>query len=713
MQGGPPVSPAQEAPVGPVADAAPFTAAPKAQVVSALIGPQGGTLEVTSETGNRFLLTLPPGALEEETNLTMVPVALTGLGVEVLGAVQCGPAGTRFTIPGELVIELVDGVDPASLVAFTVDDTGGQRSLMLSRVEGNRLILPVQHFSIFGYFEQAALEAWTDSIINDPNLPPPEPEETLASILATIIWEDPLASGGTILQVLRDHFNTSLLPALEAAASADDRLVVFLALRRYLHFVQCVEFSGGQISEFEPVANPRVVALLKRMIALEGGRMVQLNNIDYATKILRWYAAAQQLNLATAENGLDLDSIGQGLPIQLVTRPDDAHGEGPHPDDAEHFNTLDAQGNRIPFPKIIDQGEQKDLNITCGYRLGGNRAMSDKPVRMTVQFEGGDPQLVQGLDTVMGQRTTSESVDLVTGERVVQVVTAPQFESDWGTLATPLTVKLADNSDGINIIVDASLSAGTIVFVKKRFTLRVEGKLFMAPLAGPTTMARGSTAGVQVALLRKGTRILRDKEVTFRVTGGGSFNPAQVVTDANGTATVQYTAPPEAGQVTIEASYVDGEQTVRETLTIDIRPPQLAPTWIGTHTGVTTQFNNNPPSPPGPTGSANLTLQVGNEFTNSDGVPVGRLVTGGTLTFSNGNDPPYWTVRILSGNFLYTGAVFLNCRREPFDPNSQGGTIRAVLSADETALTQGTYEEVVQTILNRIVHRNTFELTRQ
>ncbi len=695
-----------------MADAAPFTAAPKAQVVSALIGPQGGTLEVASETGNRFILTLPPGALEEETNLTMVPVALTGLGVEVLGAVQCGPAGTRFTVPGELVIELVDGADPANLVAFTVDDTGGQRSLMLSRVEGNRLILPVQHFSIFGYFEQAALEAFADSIINDPNLPPPEPEETLANILATIIEQGlDLPGGPRILQTLSDHFNTSLLPDLQAGVTAEDRIVVFFALRRYLYFVQCVEVAGGQISQFEPVANPLVVALLKRMMVLEGLRMVQLNNIDYVDKILRWYTAALHLDLATEQNGLDLESIRTGLPVKLVTRPDDAHGQGPHPDDGEHFNTEDAQGNRIPFPKILDQGEQKELDITCGYQLGGNLAMSDKPVRMTVTLEGGDPQLVQGLDTIPGQRTTSESVDQVTGERVVQVVTAPQFDGHSGTLATPLTVKLADNSDGINIIVDASLSAGSLLFVKKRFTLRVEGKLFMAPLAGPTTMSRGTTAGIQVPLLRKGTRVLQDKEVTFRVTGGGSFNPARVVTDANGTATVQYTAPPDAGQVTIEASYVDGEQTVTESLTITITPPQLAPVWIGTHTGVTTQFNNNPPTPPGPTGSANLTLQLGNEFTNFEGVAVGKQVTGGTLTFSNGNDPPYWRVQITGGTFLYTGAVSLYCRQE--GSFSSQGTITAILSPDETALTRGTYEEVVQTILNRIVHRNTFELTRQ
>lgn len=697
LQGGPPVAPLEDGSGGPQ-DPGPFTATTKGEEVTALIGPEGGSLVATDE-GNRFTLTLPPGALEEETTISLAPVTLSGLGFEVLYAVRCQPSGTEFIVPGELTIELADGADPSGLVPFTMVDSGTRLSLLLGRIEGNRLTVPVQHFSFFGYAGAlGAIESWTDSVIADPNLPPPSEEETLTNSLAGLILHDPSQQGGPAVQnLLSDHFNNSLLPFMDAASTSDDRLVVFRALRRYLHFLQAVAWFEGNIQPFEPIAQPRLVALLKRMLRLEAERMVRANNIDHMPKILRWYEMAQLLNLDTPENGLDLDSITAALPIKLVTRPDGAHGNGPHPDE-EHFGTYPNANTAlglIPFPKILDQGEEKLLDLTCGYQLGDNQPMSDQVVRMSARLEGGDPDSRGNLETIPGQRTTSAPVD-----GVVEVVMAPQFSGHAGTLSSPFLIKLADNSDGINIIVDASL------YVKKRFTLRVEGKLFMQPLQGPTTMSVGSTATVRVPLLRKGTKRLAGKEVEFSVTGGGSLSPDPVVTDSNGVAEVQYTAPSTAGQnVTIEASYVDGDQTVRESLTIAILPPQLAPSWSGPHTGVSSQFNNNPPIP-GPPGTANLTLQFGNEFQG------GRTISGGTLTFANDQGNVYRTVVITGGTFTYgSRGLQLNCRVEPFNPFSLIGSIRATLSADEANL-DGDYEEVIQTLISRIVFRSTFQLTR-
>lgn len=699
LQGGPPVGPLDDGIQAPE-DPGPFTATTKGEEVEALIGPDGGQLEVVTETGNKFSLTLPPGALEEETTITLAPVTLSGLGFEVLYAVRCLPEGTEFIVPGELALELSDGADLAGLVPFTVNDAGTRRSLLLGRVEGNRLIVPVQHFSFFGYSGALnSLESWTDSIIANPNLPPPSEEETLANSLAGLILFDSTQVGGPAVQnLLSDHFNNSLLPFMEAAATSDDRLVVFRALRRYLHFIQAVSFSGASIQQFEPAANPRLVALLKRMIHLEGQRMVRANNLDHMPKVLRWAALAQQLGLDTPENGLDMDSITASLPLKLVTRPDNAHGNGPHPDD-EHFGTYpngDTSLDLIPFPKILDQGEEKLLDITCGYQLGDKQPMSDQVVRISVLLEGGDPGSSPNLETIPGQRTTSGTVD-----GVVEVVTAPQFSGHAGTLSTNLLVKLADNSDGINIIVDASLH------VKKRFTLRVEGKLFMGPLQGPTTMSEGSTATIRMPLLRKGTKRLGGKAVEFSVVGGGSLPAGPILTDSNGVAEVQYTAPSTAGgQVTIQASYVDGDQTVTESITITILPPQLGTTWNGTHTGVTTTFNNNPPTP-GPPGAASLTLQFGNEFLG------GRTISGGMMTFANDQGNIYRTLVITGGSFTYSSRELdLNCRVEPFNSFSQGGFIRAVLSADESTLTNGTYQEVIQTLINRIMFTSTFQLTR-
>lgn len=183
------------------------------------------------------------------------------------------------------------------------------------------------------------------------------------------------------------------------------------------------------------------------------------------------------------ENGLDIDSVLASLPVRIVTRPDAPHGNGTHPD-AEHFD----------FPSILEAGQREWLTIIAGYQIGDNPAMSDLPITLQVSLDGGQldgGQLVEILETIPSQRDI-----VVNSDGNLTVVPGPQFPNQQGTAQLSEQVQLADNSDKIEIQVEAVLLRS----IRKPFSLTVHGKLFMAPLQGPTEMAVGSTRTIRIPL---------------------------------------------------------------------------------------------------------------------------------------------------------------------------------------------------------------------
>ena len=88
------------------------------ELVSKTVGPAGGTIEAVATDGTRFVLTIPAGALSEDTPLTMLPVAVSGrlgLPIELPVAVKVSPSGTQFTGGAELAITFPAGTNTANL----------------------------------------------------------------------------------------------------------------------------------------------------------------------------------------------------------------------------------------------------------------------------------------------------------------------------------------------------------------------------------------------------------------------------------------------------------------------------------------------------------------------------------------------------------------------------------------------------------------------
>ncbi len=79
---------------------------------TALIGPEGGSVSVTSPDNVTFTLEVPPEALDEEAPITLMPIqSIDGLPLSggLLGAVRIEPEGLFFDLPAILTIETPDG----------------------------------------------------------------------------------------------------------------------------------------------------------------------------------------------------------------------------------------------------------------------------------------------------------------------------------------------------------------------------------------------------------------------------------------------------------------------------------------------------------------------------------------------------------------------------------------------------------------------------
>jgi len=109
---------------------------------SADIGPEGGSLRITTPDGITFELNIPAGALDETTPISLTPVQTIGgypLDGDMLGAVRIEPDGLLLDLPATLRISREnDAPVPAGMLqlGFGFDNSGGEFHLMPTLPEG-------------------------------------------------------------------------------------------------------------------------------------------------------------------------------------------------------------------------------------------------------------------------------------------------------------------------------------------------------------------------------------------------------------------------------------------------------------------------------------------------------------------------------------------------------------------------------------------------
>jgi len=148
-----------------------------ARTARATLGPAGGTVVATAADGRRYTLTVPPGALATDSEITATPVVSMGsapLSAGLRGAVRFGPAGLRFAEPATLRIEGVSTTAAVGrlLTGFVRSNDGRSMQLQPPRVSSAELELTLHHFSDAGVSEATGEEL--ASVPVDAEASPPE-----------------------------------------------------------------------------------------------------------------------------------------------------------------------------------------------------------------------------------------------------------------------------------------------------------------------------------------------------------------------------------------------------------------------------------------------------------------------------------------------------------------------------------------------------------
>lgn len=130
---------------------APLSLALEAKAVTAKIGPEGGSIQITSAAGTRYVLQVPAAALLETVEITATPVASFGKKDSTRQGVVFKPSGLQFLAPATLTVTPSKPIPPARQLVFTFNDDGSELWAAEPKLSTGDIAIVVQHFSGFGF----------------------------------------------------------------------------------------------------------------------------------------------------------------------------------------------------------------------------------------------------------------------------------------------------------------------------------------------------------------------------------------------------------------------------------------------------------------------------------------------------------------------------------------------------------------------------------
>jgi hypothetical protein len=165
-----------------------------AQASSSVVSPVGRTVTATATVGIIYSLTIPVGALDADTTITVTPVtAIANLPFSgpLLAAVRLEPSGLKLVRPATLTITLPGPIDPTGLLGFLFNDDGTNFEVVRTAINGTTLTLAVEHFTTGGV-AQADLQDFARQIEPLLNaLPNTLPPTQVASLISSMMsWID-------------------------------------------------------------------------------------------------------------------------------------------------------------------------------------------------------------------------------------------------------------------------------------------------------------------------------------------------------------------------------------------------------------------------------------------------------------------------------------------------------------------------------------------
>jgi hypothetical protein len=196
----------------------------EARMVSADIGPDGGTLEATAEDGTRFVLTVPAGALAEETRIEATPAHLGGAG-GLAHTVIFGPTGLHFYDWARLEVITSEAIPVEEQLFFGIDDEAREVTAAFVDVKAETPTLLLDHFS--GYGLAKVTDAQRAALLQHQAA---NAEAQIRSEIAVelgqarqeaLLGVESGADVGEIFENYRERYETQVLgPLLEAAGAS-------------------------------------------------------------------------------------------------------------------------------------------------------------------------------------------------------------------------------------------------------------------------------------------------------------------------------------------------------------------------------------------------------------------------------------------------------------------------------------------------------------
>lgn len=280
---------------------------------SAVIGPEGGSLEAISEEGTTYLLELPEGALLSPSEISMTPIRqMEGLppGAEMAASVLLEPEGLVLFEPATLTIDSpnIEGTEP--LYAFTTFSGGEDPHLMPSSHSESSLRLTLTHFSSPGVIEVSNELVWN---IEEAFASSNQESQAVTDFLKAqenLSGQDLLDAFINALESWSHAVETRLKNAAAADRFIDRALADYLSWKSWVRIMDEAEGSVAdgavrqaledRIAELDELAATALAEAMERA----HDRCVQNRDVNQAIRITRWALIAQRLELFGLD-GLD------------------------------------------------------------------------------------------------------------------------------------------------------------------------------------------------------------------------------------------------------------------------------------------------------------------------------------------------------------------------------------------------------------------------
>ena len=129
----------------------------------------GGTVELTTPDLRRIVLSIPPGCViaPQEFTMTLITnIDSLPFARGTFGAVRLEPEDFALSGAASLEVYFPPGVDTREVVSYEANNDGSTFHLMMDRIAGDHVLIPVARFATYGSSLATASEL--DAVLNPP-----------------------------------------------------------------------------------------------------------------------------------------------------------------------------------------------------------------------------------------------------------------------------------------------------------------------------------------------------------------------------------------------------------------------------------------------------------------------------------------------------------------------------------------------------------------